>query len=131
MCLDALHSYEDGCEEQVSHENCPEIDLRHVEFVAALRPIAKRENEAGDESGKIEPFKDDAENKTCSTKKVLTGERGGQDLENKEEVALGSKSRQHVYQWKKFDVTHDSEPREQHVDRVVDKLHVEHKLPED
>ena len=37
----------DGCEDEVDHDDAPEVHHGHIELVRALRSIAKRQNKTG------------------------------------------------------------------------------------
>ena len=89
LLLHGADGDEDRGEEEVGHEDRPEIDLRHVESVAALRAVAKGEDEAGHERGEVEPFEDDGEDEAGGAEEVFVRERDGEDAEDEEEVALG------------------------------------------
>ena len=88
LLLDGFDRDEDGGEEEVGHEDGPEVDLGHIELVGALGSVAKGEDETGDEDGDVEPFEDDREDEAGGAKEVVAGEGDGQDAEDEEEVAL-------------------------------------------
>ena len=37
----------DGCEDEVDHDDAPEVHHGHIKFVRALRSIAKRQDKTG------------------------------------------------------------------------------------
>lgn len=95
--LHTFHRDEDGSEDEVGHEDGPEVDLGHVEFVAALGPVAEGEDEAGDKGGEVEPFERDGEDEAGGAEEVAVGEGAGEDAEDEEEVALQSHRQLAVY----------------------------------
>ena len=86
--LDGLHRDENRCEHEVDHYKTPEVYHGHVELVRSLRPITHRQDETGEERGKIEPLENDSEDLTRRTEKVGIPKRRRQYPENKEEITL-------------------------------------------
>lgn len=86
--LHGFHRDEDRGEEEVGHEDRPEVDLGHVEFVAALGSVAQREDEAGDQCCQVEPFEDDGHDQAGGPEEVFVGKGCREDAEDEEEVAL-------------------------------------------
>ena len=60
----------------------------HVEVVAALGAVTKREDEAGEERGKVEPFKDHTKDATSGGEELFVAKGIGKNVEDKEEVTL-------------------------------------------
>ena len=60
-----------GGNADVRHEDCPEVDLRHVKFVTALGSISKSEDEASHQNSKIYPFEENTQSETGSTEKII------------------------------------------------------------
>lgn len=125
--LDGFDGDEDGGEEEVAvvlleggedwgwghyspHEDGPEVDLRHVELIAPLRPIAQCKHETSDEGGEVEPLKDHAHDPARKSQQVGIAQARGQDAEDQEEIA-------------------HSEPGKDHLQALIDKLNHECKLP--
>jgi hypothetical protein len=52
------------------HENCPEVDLRHVESVTSLGSIAKSENETSHQHSEVDPFEYDTKGQSSSPEKI-------------------------------------------------------------
>ena len=93
----------------VHHEDGPEVDLRHVELVTALRTIAEREDETGDQCRQVQPFEADTQHQTSSTQQFRITQTRRKNPEDEEEVT-------------------DREPGEDHLDCVVQKFQREHEL---
>lgn len=77
LLLDGFDRDEDGGEEEVGHEDGPEVDLGHVEFVGALGSVAEGEDEAGDQDRDVSPFEDDGEDEAGGAEEVVAGEGDG------------------------------------------------------
>ena len=88
LYLDRYHGDVNRRKDEVSHDDDPEVDHRHVELIGTLRAIAKGENEAGEEGCQIQPFENNAEYLSGFPKQIVVAERGRQDAEHQEEVAL-------------------------------------------
>ena len=77
-----------GGEFNIHHHDNPKVHHRHVKLVGPLRSVAKRQDEARQESHEVQPLDHDAQNPAGPAQQVVFAEELGQNVKDEEEVAL-------------------------------------------